>query len=95
MTVNGTLEVGNARDAVTVEATPVAVEFNTSTMSTTVDTKLANTVPLISRNPYLLVELNPAVVLTPATRRTRSSSRNSPATMRLAVNATRRLAIRT
>jgi hypothetical protein len=68
VTVNAALSIGNARDTVTVEATPVAVEFNTSTMSTTVDTKLANTVPLISRNPYLLVELNPAVVLTSTTQ---------------------------
>ncbi len=68
VTVNAALSVGSARDAVTVEATPVAVEFNSSTMSTTVDTKMANTVPLISRNPYLLVELNPAVVLTSTTQ---------------------------
>ncbi|HWB82810.1 MAG TPA: carboxypeptidase regulatory-like domain-containing protein [Bryobacteraceae bacterium] len=63
VTVDATLQVGAARDAVTVEATPVAVEFNTSTMSNTVDTKLANTLPLISRNPFLFVALNPAVVL--------------------------------
>src|SRR5262249_51237298 len=57
VTVNATLPVGNTRDAVTVEATPVAVEFNTSTMSNTVDTKMANTLPLVSRNPFLFVEL--------------------------------------
>jgi hypothetical protein len=68
VTVNALLDVGNSRDLVTVEATPVAVEFNTSTMSNTVDTELANTLPLISRNPFLFVELNPAVVLTSTTQ---------------------------
>jgi hypothetical protein len=63
VTVNATLSVGNTRDTITIEATPVEVQFNTSTMSTTVDTKMANNLPLISRNPFLLVELNPAVVL--------------------------------
>jgi hypothetical protein len=33
-----------------------------------VDTKLANTLPLISRNPYLFVQLNPGVVLTSTTQ---------------------------
>lgn len=68
ITVNATLSVGNTQETVTVEATPVAVEFNTSTMSNTVDTKLANTLPLISRNPYLFVQLNPGVVLTSTTQ---------------------------
>jgi len=69
ITVNATLAVGNTQETVTVEATPVAVEFNTSTMSNTVDTKLANDLPLISRNPYLFVALNPSVVLTSTTER--------------------------
>ncbi|HVW86899.1 MAG TPA: carboxypeptidase regulatory-like domain-containing protein [Bryobacteraceae bacterium] len=64
ITVNAALQVGNAGESVTVEATPVAVEFNTSTMANTVDTKMANTLPLVSRNPFLFVELNPAVILT-------------------------------
>jgi hypothetical protein len=68
VTVNAVLAIGNTRETVTVEATPVAVEFNTSTMSNTVDTKMANTLPLISRNPFLFVELNPAVVLTSTTQ---------------------------
>ena len=68
VTVNAALQVGNTGDSVTVEATPVAVEFNTSTMSNTVDTRMANTIPLVSRNPFLFVELNPAVVLTSNTQ---------------------------
>ncbi|HZT33367.1 MAG TPA: TonB-dependent receptor [Bryobacteraceae bacterium] len=63
VTVNAALQVGNTQEQVTVESAPVAVEFNTSTMSATVDTKMANTLPLISRNPFLFVELDPAVVI--------------------------------
>ncbi len=68
ITVNAGLQIGNTGESVTVEASPVAVEFNTSTMSNTVDTKMANTLPLVSRNPFLFVELNPAVVLTSTTQ---------------------------
>ena len=71
VSVNATLEIGNTRDAITVEAAPVAVQFNTSTMSTTIDTKMANSLPIISRNPFLLVALNPATVV-------RSSNEQSP-----------------
>ncbi len=63
VTVDAKLEIGNTRDTVTVEAAPVAVQFNTSTMSATIDTRMANSLPLISRNPFLLVELDPAVVI--------------------------------
>src|SRR5262249_12784664 len=42
VTVDAMLEVGSAREAVTVEASPVAVQFNTTTMSLTLDTKMAN-----------------------------------------------------
>jgi hypothetical protein len=71
VTVNAVLEVGNTRETVTVEASPVAVQFNTTTMSTTIDTKMANSLPIISRNPFLLVALNPATVV-------RSSNEQSP-----------------
>src|SRR5438874_1475789 len=37
VTVNATLDVGNTRETVTVEATPVAIQFNTSTMALTLD----------------------------------------------------------
>jgi hypothetical protein len=71
VTVNAVLQVGNTREAITVEASPVAVQFNTTTISTTIDTKMANSLPLISRNPFLLVALNPATVV-------RSSNEQSP-----------------
>jgi hypothetical protein len=71
VTVSASLEVGTTRETVTVEAAPVAVQFNTSTMAMTIDTKMANTLPIISRNPFLLVALNPATVV-------RSTNEQSP-----------------
>jgi hypothetical protein len=71
VTVNALMQVGNTRESITVEASPVAVQFNTTTISTTIDTKMANSLPLISRNPFLLVALNPATVV-------RSSNEQSP-----------------
>ncbi|MEZ5402021.1 MAG: TonB-dependent receptor [Bryobacteraceae bacterium] len=71
ITVNAALEVGATTESVTVEASPVAVQFNTTTMAMTLDTKMANTLPIIHRNPFLLVSLNPATVI-------RSSTEQSP-----------------
>jgi Carboxypeptidase regulatory-like domain len=71
VTVNATLALGNTRETITVEATPVTVQFNTTTMALTLDTKMANSLPIISRNPFLLVALNPATVV-------RSTNEQSP-----------------
>jgi hypothetical protein len=71
VTVDAVLEVGSIGESITIDATPVAVQFNTSTMSLTVDTKMANSLPILNRNPYLLVALNPATV-------TRSTTEQSP-----------------
>lgn len=71
VTVNAALEVGSTNESVTVDASPVNVQFNTSTMALTLDTKMANSLPIIHRNPFLLVSLNPATVI-------RSSTEQSP-----------------
>jgi hypothetical protein len=71
VTVDSRLETGSTKDSITVEATPVAVQFNTSTMGLTLDTKMTNNLPIIHRNPFLLVSLNPATVI-------RSSTEQSP-----------------
>jgi len=71
VTVNAALELGATSETVNVEASPVSVQFNTSTMALTIDTKMANSLPIISRNPFLLVALNPATV-------TRSTNEQSP-----------------
>jgi len=71
VTVNATLEVGATSESITVDAAPVAVQFNTSSMSLTLDTKMTNNLPIIHRNPFLLVSLNPATVI-------RSTTEQSP-----------------
>ena len=71
VTVDVRLEVGVTSDAVTVEDSPVAVQFNTSTMGLTLDTKMTNSLPIIHRNPFLLASLDPAVVV-------RSSTEQNP-----------------
>ncbi len=71
VTVNATLQPGDAQQSITVDAPPVAVQFNTSTMGLTLDTKMTNNLPIIHRNPFLLASLNPAVVV-------RSSTEQSP-----------------
>ncbi|MCC6294416.1 MAG: TonB-dependent receptor [Bryobacterales bacterium] len=71
VTVDARLDVGSASEAVTIEASPVAVQFNTSTMGITLDKKMTNELPVINRNPFLLAQLNPAAVL-------RSTTEQSP-----------------
>lgn len=71
VTVDARLDVGSTSDAVTVEASPVAVQFNTSTMGLTLDKKMTNELPVINRNPFLLAQLNPAAVI-------RSTTEQSP-----------------
>ena len=71
VTVDAMLALGNTRETVTVEASPVSVQFNTSSMGLTIDTKMANRLPIISRNPFLLVAANPATVV-------RSTNEQSP-----------------
>jgi len=71
VTVNASLTVGSASEQITVESAPVSVEFNTSSMGLTVNTKMANNLPIIHRNPFLLVSLNPATVI-------RSTTEQSP-----------------
>ncbi len=61
VTINAAMEVGAVAETVTVEEAPVAVSFNSTTMETTIDTKMANELPIIHRNPFLLAQLDPAV----------------------------------
>ena len=68
ITVDASIQVGFATDTVTVEATPAGVEFNTSTMAHSVDMRMADSLPVISRNPFMLVSLDPAVVVRSTTQ---------------------------
>ncbi len=64
VTVNAALKPGTLRQSVTVEATPPAVEFNSSNQELTIDTKLANDTPRLDRNPFKLTLLEPAAINT-------------------------------
>src|SRR5215467_7241253 len=68
ITVDAGIAVGNASDTITVESSPVSVEFNTSTMANTVDMRMADSLPEISRNPFMMVSLDPAVVVNSTTQ---------------------------
>ena len=61
ITVDAALEIGAVTETVTVEEAPVAVSFTTTTMETTLDTRMSQELPLLNRNPYMLAALDPAV----------------------------------
>ncbi|MCZ2079460.1 MAG: TonB-dependent receptor [Bryobacteraceae bacterium] len=62
VTVNLALTVGAVAESITVEAAPVAVQFNTTSRELTIDRKLISELPIIARNPFTLALLDPAVV---------------------------------
>jgi hypothetical protein len=64
VTANITLNVGTLQQTVTVEATPVAVEFNSTNQELTIDTKMANETPRLDRNAFKLTLLEPAAINT-------------------------------
>ena len=64
VTVNATLNPGTLQQSVTVEATPPAVEFNSTNQELTIDTKMANDTPRLDRNPFKLTLLEPAAINT-------------------------------
>ncbi len=62
ITVNVKLQLGTVAETVKVTESPVAVQFNTSSMDLTVDNKLVTSLPIVARNPFTLTLLDPAVV---------------------------------
>ena len=62
VTVNAVLQPGSTHESVVVDASPAEVEFNSATMSTTIDQKMANELPTLSRNPFQMALLDPAVL---------------------------------
>jgi len=62
ITINAVLRPGAIQEAVTVEASPVEVQFNTTNVGLTVDSKLAVELPRYDRNPFKLALLHPGVV---------------------------------
>ena len=64
VTVNAGLKVGNVQSNVTVTEAPVAVEFNSSNKDLVIDTKMAEEVPRLDRNPFKLTLLAPSAINT-------------------------------
>jgi hypothetical protein len=62
VTVNAALVVGAVTQTVNVSEEVAQVQFNTSTMSTTVQGSMLKDLPVLARNPFTLALLNPAVV---------------------------------
>jgi hypothetical protein len=62
VTVNFSLKPGATVETITVTATAVALQFNTSTRELTVDRKMLMELPVKARNPFTLALLDPAVV---------------------------------
>jgi len=62
VTVNVEMTLGAVTEAVTVTAEVATVQFNTSTMTTTVQANVIKDIPVLARNPFTLALLNPAVV---------------------------------
>jgi len=62
VTVNAQLQLGGVTQTVNVAETAVTLEFNTTTMSQTVTGKMLQDLPILARNPFTLVLLDPAVV---------------------------------
>jgi hypothetical protein len=56
------LRVGVVAETITVAESAVEIQFNTSTMSLTVDRKMLTDLPVLARNPFTLALLDPAVV---------------------------------
>src|SRR5579871_1112406 len=62
VTVNAMLTVGGVNETVNVTEEITQVQFNTSTMTTTVQGAMLENLPVLARNPFTLAMLNPAVV---------------------------------
>ena len=62
ITVNAALRVGDLTQTVTVSDSAVEIQFNTTTLSQTIDGKMLKELPVLARNPFTLALLDPAVV---------------------------------
>ncbi len=71
VTVDLLLSVGGLEETVTVEAAPVAVQFNTSSHDITLEKQLLDQVPISGRNPYNLSNLDPSVLVSTTTSENR------------------------
>lgn len=64
VTVNATLRPGAVQESITVTEAPVSVQFNSSNKDFTLDSKMAEEIPRIDRNPFKLTLLAPSAINT-------------------------------
>ena len=64
VTVNAALSPGTVTETVTVNETPVDVQFNSSNKDLTIDSKMATEIPRFDRNPFKLTLIAPSAVNT-------------------------------
>jgi len=62
LTVDAMLKTGDVRETVTVAGEASQVQFTTSKLETTVDTKIAQGIPQLYRSPFVLATLDPSVL---------------------------------
>ncbi|MEX2261302.1 MAG: TonB-dependent receptor [Bryobacteraceae bacterium] len=62
LTINVSLQVGDVTQTITVAESAVQLQFNTTTLSRTIDGKMLKELPVLARNPFTLALLDPAVV---------------------------------
>lgn len=62
LTIDAALRTGTVQETVKVEGSGAEVQFNTSKLETTVDSVLTGRMPQYNRSPFLLAQLDPAVI---------------------------------
>ena len=62
VTVDLRMEMGQLSESITVEAAPVALQFNTSSRDLTIETRMVRELPSITRNPFQLAMLDPTII---------------------------------
>ena len=81
-TINAVMDVGSVTESVSVQASAVQLETQTSGLSSTVETRRVVELPLLGRNPLQLASLSPGVIPTSAQGGNgagRSEARRTPA----------------
>ena len=67
VTVDQMLQLATVAESITVKASSVLVQFNSSSSDLTLERQLVDQVPIPGRNPYNLANLDPSIVNTPGT----------------------------
>ncbi len=71
VTIDFMLELGTLEETVTVVAESVSVQFNTGSSDITLERQLIDQAPISGRNPYNLANLDPTIIVSPATSENR------------------------